>query len=384
MGGSPRHLLTDGAEELDLLDPLVFFLLELLDGLLVGEDVAAHLHDLGLHVLLFQPLLDQLAHEDLLLFLQVLLVDHQLFGFLALFVQELGGSGDLGLELLNVVLDVVVVVLDLLEGLLFVVHALVVVVGLLLLGLLAALDGLAFGIQAHFLSREPQVFVLQVVLHFFYACATGDQLLALDLFVCLLFGNLFPLLLVLHFEVFFMFKLSFHGVSVGLKLVQVGAQVLDCFLEVFIALAEAVGLVALLEEVLLQVLNLLLVFLLLLVHGVQGLLDLQVRLVFLLDLLVSLRDFHGDFGYECLHALHLRDNAFPFPGLLHVDVGLEVLLLALQLVDFLPKHLSPFFDGLDVPAHVVDGVVQLSESLFVLLLLSLGFLQFKHFTLQLL
>jgi hypothetical protein len=66
--GSPGHLLSDGRQELDLLHPLVLLLLKSLHLLLVSHDVRTDLHDLSLHILLFQALLHQLTHKYLLFF----------------------------------------------------------------------------------------------------------------------------------------------------------------------------------------------------------------------------------------------------------------------------------------------------------------------------
>ena len=92
MRGCTGHLLTDGREELDFFNPLVFLLLELLYLLLVLNDVGFELQYLGLHVSLFHALLHKLSHEDLLFFLEGSLVTCQAILFLPLLFQHVSNN----------------------------------------------------------------------------------------------------------------------------------------------------------------------------------------------------------------------------------------------------------------------------------------------------
>lgn len=71
----PRHLFTDGPQELDFFDPLVGLILELLLFLLTCFNVRLKCTNLRVGILVLETFLNELTNIDLLLLMQVFLCD---------------------------------------------------------------------------------------------------------------------------------------------------------------------------------------------------------------------------------------------------------------------------------------------------------------------
>lgn len=208
--------------------------MELLHLLLVLDDIRTDLHDLRLHVLLLQALLYQLAHENLLLLLEVLLVNQQLLCLFFLLFKELVRGLNLRLEFLDVVYEVVVLVLDLLVKFLFVINSLVEVVDLLLLPLFVCFHDLDLRFDEHSFFSNSKYFFVDGIGQLFKPFDIGVELLYLHLFVLHLFLELFSLLLVLLLHFLLAVETHLHSFCVTLQFLKVRTKMLHSLAEVLV------------------------------------------------------------------------------------------------------------------------------------------------------
>ena len=384
MRGSTGHLLTDGREELDFFNPLVFLLLELLHLLLMLNDVGLELQYLGLHVSLFHTLLHKLSHENLLFFLEGSLVTCQAILFLPLLFQHVSnnclllfGRLHLFLELLDLGLNLHLLskllrdlLLDHLDHVLSVLNS--TRIDFNVLGNHVLLRGYVVDLHLLLVDLSRDVALLHVVL-------VDHPSLLLDRIKHLLF-----LLLEGLIRLLLLLDVLLNGLGVGLKLLQVGLQVLHSLSEVLVTLADANGLIAVLHVLTLKGFDLVLIFLLISLHYDKLGIKVVVLSLFLLDPNLSA----GNFGIHLLDllgdTLDFRDQALSRLDLLVLDLVVNVRFVILKQVDFGLKCSTALLDGLDITVDITESVLKLLECLLILLLLLLCLLKVESLVHQLL
>ena len=348
------------------------------------HDVTLELHDLGLHRLVLEALLDQLAHEDLFLLIQSRLVHPETLHFLALLFQQVRYHSVLLLSYLVLIFEFFDFSLDL--------QLLPQFLRYLLLNdlnhILSILDSARVGLDV----LRDQVQILSVVLD---ARVLLEELVSDIVLVEVegvdhagllldLVDDLLLLLLEALGRLLLTLDLLVDRLGLGLELLQVGLEMLNCLLQVLVALADANGLIAVLHVLLLQCLDLVLVLLLVLLHGQQLHIDLLITRLLLLDLQLYIGDLPVDFGYVCGHSVDIRDDLVLGLLLLALDLVDRVLLLRLEQVYLGLECRAALLNGLDVPVDLVDRRLELLQGLFVLLLLLLRLFEVEHLVGQLL
>ena len=348
------------------------------------NDVSLELQNLGLHVSLFHALLNKLSHEYLLLFLEGSLVTCQAILFLPLLFQHVSYNGlllfgrlHLFLELLDLGLNLHLLSKLFRDLLLYHLdHVLGVLnstsVDLDVLGYHVLLRGYVVDLHLLLVDLSRDVALLHVVL-------VDHPSLLLDRIKHLLF-----LLLEGLVRLLLLFDVLLNGLGVGLKLLQVGLQVLHSLSEVLIALANANGLIAVLHILTLKGFDLVLIFLLISLHNDKLGIKVVVLSLFLLDPDLSA----GNFGIHLLDllgdTLNFRDQALSRLNLLVLDLVVNVRFVILKQMDFGLKCSTTLLDGLDITVDITERVLKLLECLLILLLLLLCLLKVESLVHQLL
>jgi hypothetical protein len=348
------------------------------------NDVGLELQYFGLHVSFLHALLHKLSHEYLLFFLEGSLVTCQAILFLSLLFQHVSNNGLLLFGCLHLLLELLDLGLnlhllsELLRDLLLyhLDHILGVLNGtrvdLDVLGYHVLLRGYVVDLHLLLVDLSRDVALLHVVL-------VDHPSLLLDRIKDLLF-----LLLEGLIRLLLLLDVLLNGLGVGLKLLQVGLQVLHSLSEVLVALANADGLITVLHILTLKSLYLVLVFLLVSLHNDELGVEVIILGLFLLDPDLSA----GDFGIHLLDllgdTLNFGDQALSRLDLLVLDLVVNVRFVILKQMDFGLESSTTLLDGLDITVDITECILKLLECLLILLLLLLCLLKVESLIHQLL